>query len=133
MAQQQQYDFSGIWLNTYHHESDRGGGIVYETTHEMMAQRRGNKVVFQSLPKKDGSFVLARLTLDGRIASGGWEEQTSPTGPFKGERFYGPLQLVIDEDGKAMRGMWLGVGKNMYVKSGDWTVTHQEAPKVKSA
>jgi hypothetical protein len=127
-----EYDFSGVWRSTYYHESDRRGPGMYESTHLLMAQRRGSKVIFQSLPEKDGSFLLARLNLDGRIASGGWEEQTSPDGPFKGARFYGPLQLVLDEDGQAFHGLWLGVGMNMYVKSGKWEIVHEiQAPAAK--
>lgn len=130
-----QYDFSGVWRSTYYYTSDRFSPGEFESDHEMMAQRRGNKVVFQSLPADDGSFMLIRLNLDGRIASGGWEEQTSPTGQFKGERFYGPLQLVVDEDGKSLKGLWLGVGTNMYVKSGKWQIVHQaqSTPPTKSA
>jgi hypothetical protein len=122
-------DFSGVWQSVYHYTSGRRGPGEYQSTHQMMAQRRGSQLVFQSLPNKEGSFVLIRLTLDGRLASGGWEETTSPTGPFKGTRFYGPAQFMIDEDGKAFRGMWLGAGRSMQVKAGKWEIVHQaQAP-----
>jgi hypothetical protein len=91
----------------------------------MLAQRRGNRLVFQSMPTQDGSFLLVRLRLDGRIATGGWEETTSPDGPFKGTRFYGPLMFVLDEDGKALRGMWLGVGRQQQVKANKWEIVHR--------
>jgi hypothetical protein len=123
------YDFSGVWRSEYTYTSDRRGPGEYTSAHNMMAQRRGNKIVFQSLPESDGSFMLVRLRLDGRIASGGWEETSSATGPFKGTRFYGALMLVLDEDGKAFRGMWLGVGKKMYVKANKWEIVHNpQAP-----
>jgi hypothetical protein len=118
------YDFSGVWHASYIYESDRRGPGEHTSGHNMMAQRRGNRIVFQSLPEKDGSFMLIRLRLDGRIASGGWEETSSPDGPFKGARFYGTVQLVLSEDGKAFRGMWLGVGKNMYVKANKLEIVH---------
>lgn len=124
------YDFSGIWTSTYYYTSSRRGPGEYKSLHQMMAQRRGSHVVFESLPNDEGSFVLVRLKLDGRLANGGWEETSSPNGPFKGARFYGPLQLVLDEDGKAFRGMWLGVGRNMNVKVGRWEIVHNpQSPK----
>lgn len=120
------YDFSGIWRSTYHYTSDRRGPGEFESTHLVMAQRRGSRVVFQSLPTEDGSFVLIRLRLDGRLASGGWEEESSKLGPFAGTRFYGPIQLVLDEDGKAFRGLWLGVGRRLDVKANSWEIVHQD-------
>lgn len=125
-----EYDFSGVWQCTYWYTSDRRGPGHYTSTHQMMAQRRGNTVVFESLPNGDGSFLLVHLRLDGRLASGSWEETSSPKGPFKGARFYGPLQLVLDEDGKALRGMWLGVGRQMQVKADKWEIVHvAQSPK----
>jgi hypothetical protein len=128
-----EYDFSGVWRNTYHYTSERRGPGEYQSTHYMMAQRRGNQVVFQSMPAKDESFLLVRLRLDGRLATGSWEENSSPTGPFKGTRFYGAIQLVLDEDGKAFRGMWLGVGKKMQVKAGKWEIVHNPQQPTHSA
>ena len=123
------YDFSGVWRSVFIYESDRRGPGKYVSNHDLMAQRRGNKIVFQSLPEENGSFMLIRLRLDGRIASGGWEESSATDGPFDGARFYGAAQFVLDEDGKAFRGMWLGVGKHMYVKAGKWEVVHNpQAP-----
>jgi hypothetical protein len=118
------YDFSGVWRSTYWYTSQRRGPGEFESSHTMMVQRRGNQLVFQSLPNDENSFLLIRLRLDGRIASGGWEESTSPMGHFKGERFYGPIQLILDEGGKAFRGMWLGIGRSLKVKAGRWEIEH---------
>jgi hypothetical protein len=118
------YDFSGVWRSRYHYVSNRRGPGDFVSEHLVMAQRRGNKLVFQSLPAEDGSFMLVRLTLDGRLASGGWEETSSSAGPFKGARFYGPIQLVLDEDGKAFRGMYLATGQLMHTKAGEWEIVH---------
>lgn len=127
-----QYDFSGIWRSRYHYTSERRGPGEYVSEHEVMIQRRGSRLVMQSLPGSDGSFLLLRVTLDGRIASGGWEETSSPAGPFNGERFYGPVQLVLDEDGQVFRGMGLGVGHSLHVKSGKWEIVHMP-PDVKAS
>jgi hypothetical protein len=37
----------------------------------------------------------------------------------------------LDEDGKAMRGKWVGFGENMVVKTGDWEIvcTGEELPE----
>ncbi|HSX34530.1 MAG TPA: hypothetical protein VLF62_02710 [Candidatus Saccharimonadales bacterium] len=119
------YDFSGIWTSTYYYTSTRRGPGEYQSTHQMMGQRRGNHVVFESLPNDEGSFLLIRLKLDGRLANGGWEETSSPTGAFKGARFYGPVQLVLDEDGKAFRGLSLVTGRDMKVKTNRWEIVHR--------
>lgn len=123
-APQDHYDFSGVWICTYWYTSERRGPGEYKSVHQMLAQRRGDQVTFESLPAKDGSFLLVHLRLDGRLANGGWEETSSVDGPFKGTRFYGPLQLVLNEDKKAFRGMCLGIGRSMKVKAGRWEIVH---------
>jgi len=117
-------DFSGIWTSIYWYTSSRRGPGEYTSVHQLMAQRRGNQVIFESLPNDEGSFVLIRLKLDGRLANGGWEETSSPDGPFKGARFYGPMQLVLDEDGKAFRGLSLVTGREMKVKTNRVEIVH---------
>ena len=122
-------DFSGIWRCTYWYQSDRRGPGEYESSHQMVAQRRGNRVIFESLPSEE-SFLLVQLRIDDRVASGSWEETATEKGPFKGARFYGPVQLVLDKDGKAFRGMYLTVGKNMYTKANKFEIIHQaQAPE----
>jgi hypothetical protein len=117
------YDFSGVWLSSYTFKSGLTGDIL-ETEHYVTMQRLGNQLVVQSIPNTNGSYMLARLTLDGRIATGSYHSQNSPLSSTKGAIYYGAAQLVLSEDGKMLKGMGVGYGKNMAVKPSNWQIRH---------
>lgn len=118
----QDFDFSGIWHSVYHYTSTSIAG-EHTSEYDLKAYRAGNQIVMQSLPNQEKAYILLRLTLDGRLLTGTWHEQTSPTGPYKGVTYYGALQLVISEDGRSMKGKYVGFNRKMYVQSGDWELT----------
>ena len=124
------YDFSGVWRSTYRYISHSRGNEPHESEHYVTLHKKGNQLVVESLPTPDGSYVLLRLTLDGRVATGTWEEQTSPTGYYKGVRFYGAIQLVLDDAGTTFKGKWVGHDRNLNTNANDWELTHigQHAP-----
>ncbi len=66
----------------------------------------------QSLPNKEESTLLVTLTVDGDLATGYWEEGTSPSGEFAGAIYSGVMQLIVSKDGKRMEGQWVGVGQD---------------------
>lgn len=118
----QDFDFSGTWHSTYTFTTP-SPDADFTDEYDVQIHRAGNQVIIQSLPNDKGSYILLRLTLDGRILTGTWYEQTEPTGHYKGVTYYGPLQLVMDEDGNAMRGQWLGVDEHMKMQGGEQTIT----------
>jgi len=116
-------DFSGIWRSTFRYRSSTRGDGEYETEHYCVIHQRGNQLVIESLPSRD-SYRITRLTLDGRIATGTWEQQNSEEGYYSGTRYWGAIQVVLSEDGNAMRGQWIGFGSNLEVKNGPWEIVH---------
>jgi hypothetical protein len=111
-----EYDFSGVWRSTYH-KTQNG---VPETDQYVTMQKIGNQLIVESIPSQTGSYLFARFTLDGRIATGSYHSQNSPNNTAKGAMYYGAAQLVLDKDGKALRGKGVGFGKDLDVKTTVW-------------
>jgi hypothetical protein len=114
----QDYDFSGKWQSSYTFTTD-SPDAAFTDAYDVDIRLAGNQLVIQSLPKEDGSYILIRVTLDDRILTGTWYEQTAPDGHYKGVIYYGPIQMVMDEDGNAMRGKWLGLDDKMIMQGGN--------------
>jgi hypothetical protein len=116
------YDFSGIWHSVYDYTSSSKPGR-FKSESDVKVLKAGNQVVVQSIPNEYGDYFLMRLTLDGRILTGSWHEQTSPKGPYKGVAYYGAIQLIISEDGNTLAGKWAAFDREMNVRADDWTIT----------
>jgi len=114
-----EYDFSGVWRSTYH---KIGKESQPETDQYVTLQRIGNQLVLESIPGASGSYLIARFSLDGRIATGSYQSQNSPHSAAKDAIYYGAAQLIMDEDGKALRGKGIGYAKDMTVKVTEWEV-----------
>jgi hypothetical protein len=117
------YDFSGLWRSKYRVLSGAGAERkLIETEHDVTIYRHGNHLVVESLPNEDqdGPYLLARFTLDGSIATGTYHSENSPKSAAKKAIYYGATQLIMDEDGNALRGMGVGFGRDMQVKSSEW-------------
>lgn len=112
-------DFSGVWRSTYHYTSSAREG-EFTSEYEVRIVREGDSLIVKSLPNASKSYILVRLSLDGRVAAGTWQEFTSPTGFYEGSLYHGALQLVLDEDARAFRGRYVGYSRNMTVKGGEW-------------
>ena len=123
MAPDDNYDFSGVWLSTYTFKSSITGDLL-ETEHYVTMQRLGSQLIVQSIPNTSGSYMMARFTLDGRIATGSYQSQNSPLSATKGAIYYGAAQLVMDKDGKLLKGMGVGFGHSMKVAPSDWQLKH---------
>ena len=78
----------------------------------------------ETIPAANEAYMIVRFSIDGNIATGSWQEFTSPKGDYKGAMYHGVGQLIIAEDRKAMKGRWVGFGKNMEVKTGPWEFTY---------
>lgn len=119
--------FTGIWRSHYTYPSSTREG-EFEGNHFMRAQLVDGQLVMESESVKNvqQSYIIVRLTLNdnGKIATGTWQESTDPNGYYKGTNYYGALQLVISDDGKHMRGKWLGFGRNMEVNVGPWELEY---------
>jgi hypothetical protein len=117
------YDFSGVWLSTYSFTSGLTGDVL-ETEHYVTMHRIGNQLIVESIPNTHGSYMMGRFTLDGRVATGSYQSQNSPLSSAKGALYYGAAQLILDKDGKGLRGMGVGYGKDFEVKPSNWQIVH---------
>lgn len=129
---QDEHDFSGVWLSTYSFKSGLTGDIL-ETDHYVTMQRIGNQLIVESIPNTSGSYLMARFTLEGRIATGSYQSQNSPLSSTKGGLYYGAAQMVVSKDGKSLKGMGVGYGKDLEVKPSNWQIVHvgQQKPSKK--
>ena len=121
------YDFSGIWHSKYRVPAGSDKKIV-EVEHDFVMYRHGDHLVLETLPKEDGSYMLARFTIDGRIITGTYHSQNSQQATAKGASYYGAAQLVLDEDGNTLRGEAVGFGRDMKVKMSEWTLSRVHHP-----
>jgi hypothetical protein len=119
----QKYDFSGVWLSTYSFVSGLNGEKL-ETDHYVTMHRKGNQLVVESIPNVKGSYMMARFTLDGRIATGYFQSENSPKSSHKGAVYNGASQLLLDAEGKALVGKYVGYGNKLEIKTGDWKIVH---------
>ena len=116
------YDFSGVWRSSYSYK--KGEKDVPLTEHYVTMYQKGNQLIVESIPNTEGSYMMARFTLDGRIATGSYQSQNSPRSSAKGALYYGAAQLIIDPEGKALRGKGVGFGENLIIKTTNWELIH---------
>lgn len=110
--------FLGIWRSTFCYNG-------HSEVHHVTLQRSGKYIILQSLPN-DNSYCIARLVVEERIATGSWEIQGFQLLDNPATRVWGALQLILDDDGFGLRGMWVGFGNELKVKSGSWDVVAVE-------
>ena len=114
--------FDGIWRSDYtYHSSDRDENLLAQNY--VRIYPKGNEIIIESIPEVNDSYVLARLTVDGNVATGAWQKVSNPKGEYKGTIYHGAAQLVISDDEKTLEGMWVGFGRKMVVKDGPWKLT----------
>jgi hypothetical protein len=112
-------NFSGIWRSDYtYHNSDQDKDLLSQ--HYVRLYVKDNQLIAESVQDLNESYMLARFSVDGNIATGSWQEVTDPQGDYKGTVYYGAAQLIVSDDKKNLKGQWVGFGKNMEVKTGPW-------------
>ena len=123
--------YTGSWRLTHWFPSNEHVGDD-SSTHQMKVARDGDALVFESLPTNDGSYIMARLTIEDTIATGYWHETSAATGPYKGAQYSGYGQLVVDPTSGNMEGKWAGAGydhklQKMLIYSGNWEIVREVA------
>src|SRR5579862_6799703 len=108
-------DFSGIWHSVYHYKHPDLPGLS-DSEHDVKILRKSDSIIVESLPNKENSYLIMKLRLDGNLATGTWEEHTSPTGAHKREIYVGAAQFVLSDDGNVFDGMLLSVDRRNFVK-----------------
>ena len=115
------YDFSGIWRSSYRYKA---GNKTLETEHYVTMYRKGNQLIVESMQNTEESYMMARFSLDGRIATGSYQSQNSPRSSTKGALYYGAAQLILDPNGKALRGKGVGFDGKLEIKVTNWELEH---------
>jgi transcriptional regulator with XRE-family HTH domain len=115
---------TGIWRSQYGYFSTKRNEH-HTDAHYVVIRQNGSNMAIESLPHTTGSEVRLDLTVDGMFATGIWQEQTSPTGYYKGAIYRGAIQLLVTPSLTSMAGKWIGFGKNFSINNGDWEFTRE--------
>lgn len=125
-AVQAQGNYSGVWLSRYEYHSS-GRGETFTGRHFVMVLQHGNRLTVRSLPGSASSSLTLDLTVDANIVTGTWVEQTEEDGYYRGARYHGAIQMLIEPSGRRMTGKWVGFGSSMDVNTGPWELVFQDA------
>ncbi|MDH6224331.1 XRE family transcriptional regulator [Streptomyces sp. MJP52] len=121
--------YSGIWLSRYEYFSS-GRDDSFIGMHYVVVLQHGNQLTVRSLPNASSnphSPLTMDLTVDGSVITGTWVEQTAKDGYYRGARYHGAIQMLIEPTGTRMAGKWVGFGKDMDVNTGPWELSLQDS------
>lgn len=122
-------NYSGVWLSRYEYFSS-GREDSFVGQHYVVILQHGNRLTVRSLPdacSNPNSPLTMDLTVDGSVITGTWVEQTATDGYYRGARYHGAIQMLIEPTGTRMAGKWVGFGKDMDVNTGPWELRLQDA------
>ncbi|MFI9598893.1 helix-turn-helix domain-containing protein [Streptomyces sp. NPDC052043] len=122
-------NYSGVWLSRYEFFSS-GRDSSFVGMHYVVLLQHGNRLTVRSLPSASSnpeSPLTMDLTVDGSVITGTWVEQTAQDGYYRGARYHGAIQMLIEPTGTRMAGKWVGFGKDMDVNTGPWELRLQDA------
>jgi hypothetical protein len=122
-------NYSGVWLSRYEYFSS-GRDSSFIGMHYVVVLQHGNRLTVRSLPEASSnpdSPLTMDLTVDGSVITGTWVEQTATDGYYRGARYHGAIQMLIEPTGTRMAGKWVGFGKDMDVNTGPWELRLQDA------
>lgn len=86
----------------------------------------------RSLPNSAASALSLDLTVDGSVITGTWTEQTAQDGYYRGARYHGAIQMLVEPTVRRMAGKWVGFGKDMDINTGPWELVFQDSSTKKS-
>jgi len=119
-------NYTGVWLSRYEYFSS-GRDETYSDVHYVVILQHGSRLTVRSLPASANSQLTMDLTVDGNVITGTWVEQTAEAGYYRGARYHGAIQVLVEPTGRRMSGKWVGFGKEMDVNSGPWELIFQDA------
>lgn len=124
-------NYSGVWLSRYEYFSS-GRGTPFVDQHYVVLLQHGDRLTVRSLPGSARSSMSIDMSVDGSVVTGTWVEQTDPGGYYRGARYHGALQLIVEPTGRRMAGKWVGFGKDMDINTGPWEMIFQDASTSKA-
>ncbi|MFI1092189.1 XRE family transcriptional regulator [Streptomyces sp. NPDC020917] len=118
--------FSGVWLSRYEYFSS-GRDASFNGAHYVVVLQHGDRLTVRSLPGSSDSPLTMDLEVDRNVVTGTWTEQTASDGYYRGARYHGAIQLLVEPTGRRMSGKWVGFGKEFDVNTGPWELVLQDA------
>ena len=109
----------GLWLSRYQYWSTGRSGL-YISQYHVVLTHNGASVVAESLPSGEVPRLSLRLTAEGNLLTGTWDEWTDPHGHYLGDHRWGALQLLMTPSHRYMYGKWVGWGSGEVINSGPW-------------
>lgn len=128
-------NYSGVWRSTYEYVSSGRGGEVFTGKHYVVLLQHGNRITGRSLPNASlnpDSPLTLDLQLEGSTVTGTWTEQTAAEGYYRGARYFGALQMLVEPTGRRMAGKWVGFGKEFDVNTGPWELRLMDTSTAKA-
>ncbi len=128
-------NYSGVWLSTYEFVSSGRDNQVFTGKHFVVLLQHGNRLTGRSLPNGSAnadSPLTLDLQLDGSTVTGTWTEQTAAEGYYRGARYFGALQMLVEPTGRRMAGKWVGFGKEFDVNTGPWELRLMDSSTAKA-
>ncbi|MGW4198593.1 XRE family transcriptional regulator [Streptomyces sp. NPDC005004] len=125
---------SGIWLSTYEYFSS-GRDNSFTGKHYVVLLQHGNRLTGRSLPQgslNPDSPLTLDLQVEGNIVTGTWNEKTASEGYYRGARYFGAVQMLVEPTGRRMAGKWVGFGKEFDVNTGPWELRFMDADTSKA-
>lgn len=122
-------NYSGVWLSRYEYFSS-GRDSSFVGMHYVVVLQHGNRLTVRSMPgasSNPNSPLTMDLTVDGSVVTGSWVEQTATDGYYRGARYHGAIQMLVEPTGTRMAGKWVGFGKDMDVNTGPWELRLQDS------
>jgi hypothetical protein len=119
-------NYSGVWLSTYEYYSS-GREDTFNGRHYVVMLQHGDRLTVRSLPGSSDSPLNMDLTVEGNVVTGTWVEQTAADSYYRGARYHGAIQLLVEPTGRRMTGKWVGFGRQMEINTGPWDLVFQDA------
>jgi hypothetical protein len=119
-------NYSGVWASRYEYFSS-GRSDTFADRHFVVLLQHGQQVTGRSLPGSSDSSLSMDLTVDGNVITGTWVEQTAAEGHYRGARYHGAIQLLVEPTGRRLAGKWIGFGKELEVNTGPWELNFEDA------
>jgi hypothetical protein len=116
----------GVWLSRYEYFSSSRGD-TFTGLHHVVLLQHGNRLTVRSLPRSAESVLTMDLTVDGNVITGTWMEQTGESSYYRGARYHGAIQMLVEPTSRRIAGKWVGFGKEMDVNTGPWELVFQDA------
>lgn len=123
--------YSGVWLSRYEYHSSSRDESLADVRYVVVLQH-GDRLTVRGLPGASASLLTMDLTVDATVITGTWVEQTDTRGWYRGARYHGAVQLLVDPTSRRMIGKWIGFGKDLDINSGPWELVFVDASTSKA-